>query len=67
MFKKLNKVTLHLGSMRTVQSVELYDKIPNIVSAYDYIIYNCVNLYVEISFSIGQEVFKQANKVKSLF
>lgn len=52
--------------VKSVQSMELYEEIPNIVSAYDYIIYNCVNLYVELSFSIDQEVFKQANKVGNL-
>jgi len=43
--------------------MNLNENLPSIVSAYDYIIYNCVNIYVELSFAIDQEVFKQANKV----
>lgn len=33
------------------------------VSAFDFIIYKCVNKYVELSFAIDQDVFNQANQV----
>jgi len=36
--------------------------VPTMVAAYDVIIRNCVASYVELSFSVDVEVFKQANK-----
>ena len=38
-------------------------KLPAMVSAYDVIIKSCVGSYVELSFSIDAEVFKQATMV----